>query len=288
MVANLPSLTLHLRSGRTMGLALAVLLLLSAAAPVATGEGPATPPPFPSDNMGGELLGFSAAAVDPGASGSLQVTVSNPASDPFGGAVVDGALELQVYEFSYEGSGQNLTRGDSWAVGLGAPGGSTGPFVNLSVPTVDPGSSTSFSLPVSAPASASAGSYFVRDRFNFTAGGKNYVAASRGFFSDALWREATLTDCGNNGNCTPVLNLTDLNVSGVTPETAISVNSTWPPYVLGALLGGALVLAGAAGYVAFRRNAGARGGASRAGARSTPRRKKAESALGKSRTNDGD
>jgi hypothetical protein len=144
--------------------------------------------------------------------------------------------------------------------------------------------------PFSVPSSASTGAFFIRDRLNFSSEGKNYVLASRGFFSDSLWSQATL-NCSANGTCTPYLDLSLLGVSGVTPETSVAVVNPWADWVLGGVLAAAIVLAGAAGYVAFRR--GGRGpdapeGKSSSGASSPAGRRRAAKALGKRRKSDGD
>lgn len=192
-------------------------------------------------------------------------------------------MELQIYRFSYEGSAQNLSAGDAWAASFGSS-----QFINETIPALGPGATTSFSVNVAVPSSASTGSFFVRDQATLSAGGTTYELRSRGYFSDALWSQATLSSCGPNDNCTPTLNLSLLGVSGVLPETGISVVNPWVPWVLGGVLAASLLLAGAAGYVAFRpkRRDAERGSSS--GANSPPRRRRAARALGKSRSKDGD
>jgi hypothetical protein len=271
-----------------LALCVGAALLVALLSPL-TGSAMASPPrEIHPTSIPGEMLSFSSPALEPGGSGTLTATLANPASDPLNGTLTSATLELQVYRFAYEGNSQNLTQGDSWAVSLALPGGASSFSVNGSFPSVAPGATAALSVGIEVPSSATAGSYFVRDRLNFSANGISYVTASVGFFPPALLDKALL-QCGSEGNCTPYVNLGLLNVSGISPETSISVSSPWTPIILGAILAAAAGLAIAAGYVAFRRRGRPvveRG--SRSGARSSPRRTKAAKALGKSRTSDGD
>lgn len=264
--------------------------LLSGTVPFLSPTGPAvasSPPPIHPVNIPGELLAFSSPpSLEPGGSGVLTASLSNPAADPLNGSLTGATLELQVYRFAYEGNSQNLTRGDSWAVSLSLSDGESGSSVNASFPTVAPGSEQALSVGLTVPSSATQGSYFVRDRLNFSANGISYALASVGFFPTSLLDRALLT-CGAS-NCTPYVNLTLLGVSGLSPETSISVTSPWTAVILGIVLAAAAGLAIAAGYVAFRRRGKPVEGGSSSGTRPSPRRKKAATALGNKRTNDGD
>lgn len=273
-----------------LGLALALGPAADASAAAATGAAGAsgTPPPPPlATNFGGALLSFSSLALGPGSSGTLTVTVTDPTNATVAGwgrAISSGSLELEIYRFSYDGSEQNLTPGDSWAPGWT----SGGRFVNETLPSLAVGASTSFGLQVEVPTTASTGAYFVRDRVDLFSGGTEYVLGSRGTFPDALWNAATLTNCTASAGCTPTLNLTMLGVSGVSPETSISVTNTWVPWVLYSVLGASIGLAAIAGYLVFRPGRRRPSGASSAGATRSPRRRRAASALGKRRKSDGD
>ncbi len=277
-VALVLVLALALPLGPTAGSAIA------ARAPGASG---APPPPPLATNFGGQLLSFSALGVGPGSSGTLTVTVTDPTNatvSGWGRAISSGSLELEIYRFSNDGSEQNLSSGDSWAP-LWSQGGR---FVNESLPALAVGDSTVFQLQVQVPSTASTGAYFVRDRVDLVAGGTQYVLGSRGTFPDALWNAATLTNCTTGAGCTPTLNLTMLGVSGVSPETSISVTNTWVPWVLYSVLGASIGLATIAAYLVFRPGRRRPSGASSAGATRSPRRRRAASALGKSRKSDGD
>lgn len=259
------------------------LLLSGIAAGSGTGGSPLAVPPALPVNFGGAFLAFDAPALGPGSSGTLTVSVTDPSTVAgWNLSISGGELELQIYRYAYQGTAQNLSSGDAWAATFGG----SGSFENLTLPPLGVGASTSFSVPVSVPSSASSGTYFVRDSVSLSAGGQAFVLRSRGYFSDALWNSATLQNCGPNDNCTPTLNLTMLGVSGVSPETGISVVNTWVPWVLGGVLAASIALAGAAGYVAFRPRRAT--GASRSGTSSSRRRSQADKALGKRRSKDGD
>lgn len=276
------------RGGKLLGVAWTVLIVLALGAAPGAALAASSPPPSLGENVPGLLLAFSSNTLQPGGTGTLTVTLSDPASAELNASIEDASLELQVYRFAYEGQSQNLTQGDAWATSLSVNGGPASFSVNTTLPTVPLGESTTLAVTVNVPSSATAGSYFVRDRLNFTSGGVAYITASRGFFSDSLWSQATLS-CTASGACTPIFNATLLGVSGVSPETSISVSSPWTAVILGGVLAAAAGLAIAAGYVAFRRRGRpVRDGGSRSGARPSPRRKKAATALGNKRTNDGD
>ena len=216
------------------------------AAPVAAGV-----PPLPSAVYTAFLTELAVPVAAPGSTVTLQGLLSNPLSDPINAV----NLTFQLYEFN------------------GYPGNGTGPLPSAGNPTfvsphasgsvewfdevaLAPGASVSVAATIAVPSGAAAGDYAVRTGLEFASNGTTYLLESRGYFSYAEWTNATTLPGGGS-----TLNVSRLGVSGILPETAISVQSSPFPIVLAALLGGALVLAGAGAYYAVRRGPGSRSGA---------------------------
>ena len=201
----------------------------------------APPPPLPGPT-GGEALQLAASPIAPGAQGSLSVGLANPLSGNWTGVVVT----LNVYGEGSPGSLRNVSAGASWAPQF-TLGGTSSTWANLSVASLPSGGSRGFAVGVTVPASAPVATYFVRTQLSFQMGGDSFLLRSRGFFSAALWQEAT-----EASNGTPTLNLTRLNVSGVTPDGSIPVApSPENPWVWGLLAGAAGL--GVAGFYVARR-----------------------------------
>lgn len=239
---------------RTWAVALAVALSGLLALAVTPGPAHADPyPPLPVE-VGRQLVGnLSAPSLAPGTSGSLGFTVANP----FAGAIQGVTLTLQVYAFNgFPGNATSLVPVASAPILTTAT--SSGPSANVSVSTLASGGVYRGSVGVATSASTPSGTYAVRTALSFTtvANSTGYRLESRGWFDDATWRAATELP---NGSVT--LNLSKLGVSGVTPETAILVTSTDWAWVLGGVLAAAIVLAGAAAWVYFRRGPGSTSGA---------------------------
>jgi hypothetical protein len=116
------------------------------------------------------------------------------------------------------------------------------------VASLAPGARVAIAVAVVVPSSAPLGDYAIRTGLDFGVNGSAYLLESRGYFSYDTWSNAT---AGAGGS--PTLNLTRLGVSGVLPETALAVESTTMPWVLGGLVAGALLLAGAGAFYAVRR-----------------------------------
>lgn len=216
-------------------------------------------PTFPSDTFLSQLsLPSTAAGTDTG----LAFQFSNPLN----ATITQVVLTFELYEY------------------VAPPGGSAGPLpsppvdfsvsgalvlgTNLTLASLPKGTPWTGSISVHVPGDAPAGTYGVRDQAVFTFNGSNFRLASRGYFTESQWSNATKTPSG-----TPTLNLTRLGVAGVTPETALFVsNPTALNAALYALLGGAVGLVGVAAYLWWRRTG------SSSGARDPERNKAAESA----------
>ncbi len=204
-----------------------------------------SPPPLPP-NIPGKMLGLSSPAMAPGASGSLTVNFSNPFSE----SIVSVALSLGVYAWTAldNSSSGPVGPSDSWTPGISLNGSPASKSVSWTENAVASGDHQTFSVAVQVPSGCPQGTYFLRSSLNLTlSNGTRYVMLSRGFFSGALWQKATLGPGGH-----PILNLTLLNVSGVSPETSIVVVADTAAPWLWLFLGAALVLAGAGGFLWVR------------------------------------
>lgn len=198
------------------------------------------------------LSNLTLPAVDPGGSATLSFTVGDPANFTALSAVV---ATFGVYAFNgFPGNAP------SFVPVAHAPvldnGSASGPEVNVSVGALAPGTTYSGSLRVVTSPATPQGTFAIRTALSFSSVGKDYRLESRGWFSAGLWANAT---AGPNGSAT--VNLSKLNVSAVVPETALLVNVSDWPWVLGGLLGAGLVLVGAGAWVYFRKTAASRSGA---------------------------
>jgi len=232
----------------TLGLS-GLLALTAIAAPAHASSYPPLPIEF-----GRQLVGnLSAPSLAPGASGSVGFTVADPLAGPIQGIT----LTLQVYAFNgFPGNATSFVPVTSAPI-LTTPT-TSGSLANVSVGNLASGGVYRGSVGVATSSSTPSGTYAVRTALSFTSATNStvYRLESRGWFDDATWRAATELP---NGSVT--LNLSKLGVSGVTPETAILVSSADWAWVLGGVLAAAIVLAGAAAWVYFRRGPGSTSGA---------------------------
>ncbi|MGA7923137.1 MAG: hypothetical protein WCA77_04100 [Thermoplasmata archaeon] len=260
------------RSRAVRAVLVSAVLVLTSLAFVPGDTRATTYPPLPLGDDGRFLSPLSAPSLAPATSGEVTVDVRNPLSTLISG--VNVALALYAFN-AYPGNATG-------PLPAGSPEFTTAQGSDLSVqftiPSIAPGGSASESAGVSAPGGAPSGAYAVRTSVGFSSNGSAYLLESRGFFSAAVWANATTGPGG-----TSVLNLTRLGVSGIVPETAVMVTSSSTPYVLYGILALAILVAGVAAFLAYRGGPG-----SRSGTRTPPDPHSAPSALGKSRTNDGD
>ena len=263
------------RPSRWVGPATLVTLLLLLPSPVATAAPvPVAYPPLPVAEGIAVLTGLSAPIVAAGGSGTLTGAVH----DPLNGSLSALFVRLSVYSFEPSPGGSAVTAVPPGSpVALSDPNGSGGSLV-LGLGDLAAGASEGFSVDVVTAGDAPAGAYAVRLSVAFVEAGVGYELESRGFFSASAWENATRLP-GNRST----LNLTQLGVSGVVPETVVQVEPpAITPYLYGMLVG-AFGLAAAGGYYATRARR-----KSSSGARSAAEESRAESAFGKSRTKDGD
>jgi len=244
------------RSGRVLGSvwkATTVIAAVLALVGVPGSVRAAPYPPLPIED-GRELVGnLSAPSLAAGASGNLDFSVANPLAGPIDAVT----LTFQVYAFNAFPGNATSTVPVAGAPVLTVPGAS-GISVNVSVPNLEPGNVYRGSVGVVTASSTPAGTFAVRTALSFdlATNGSAYRLESRGWFTAAAWTAATELP---NGSAT--LNLSRLGVSGVTPETAVLVtNQNWD-WVLGSLLAAAIVLAGVAAWIYFRRGPGSTSGA---------------------------
>ncbi|HTT15159.1 MAG TPA: hypothetical protein VMG81_05215 [Thermoplasmata archaeon] len=232
--------------------AVAVVLLLLVPGAVARPVPWTGYPPLPEALDRDFLPNLSAPSLAPGGGGSIDFSVSDPLAAP----LADAQLTLGVYAFN--GFPGNATGGVPVA---GAPvlttPSSSGAEANVSLGSVLPGRSVSGSIGIQTSATTPSGTFAVRTALAFSENGTAYRLESRGWFSDAVWANATELP---NGSVT--LNLSRLGVSGVIPETAVLVSSSALDWAIYAIAGAGVVLVGVGAFVYFRRvsksSAGAR------------------------------
>ena len=245
-------------------------VLLLAAPANAQGAPPlATPVLLPEGLWSHFLSNLSVPSTAPGNGVSLTGTAANPLN----GTLFQVTLTIEVYAFApFPG---NTTQGLPRTMPSLSAGGATGFEANLTWGSLLPGVASSVQVSVVVPSGSPPGAFLLRTSLSFSMGSSYFRLASRGFFGLAEWENATQF----NGT----VNASRLNVSGVTPETAVEVENPLPPYYLYPLLGVSIVLAGAGSYVAFRTTQ-----RSKSGTRDAGPEKNADTALGKRRTKDGD
>lgn len=249
--------------------ALALMLAGAAGAPGARAAAKA-PLPVGMDRL--FLENLTGAELSPGSTGAITLEVGNPLAFPIGGTV----LTLDLYAFNAF-PGNATSQVDVGSAPVLSNGSASGLEVNESLGTLAPGSDRALSVPVVTGTSTPSGTFAVRTSLAFTGNGSSYRLASRGWFTAALWSAAT---SGPNGSV--VLNLTALGVSGILPETSVLVSSSDFSYVLGALLGGGVLLVATGAWLYFRR------ANSSSGTRPSPDATHAPRAFGINRTSDGD
>ena len=234
------------------GLVLLLVLASGTLAGTARGASTATLPV----SMGSRFVGnLSSPGLVAGASGPLSLTLSNPLVTAMGAVL----LTLQVYAFNAFPGNATSTLPLSSPPLLATSSG-TGLRANFTYSSIPSGSRLSLSADVVTSSTTPLGAYAVRTSLSFLGpNGTAYHLASRGWFSQALWEQATE---GPNG--TTVLSnqsLTILNVSGVLAETSIQVTSTSLNVALYVLLGIVFVLVGVGAYFYFARSAHSSSGA---------------------------
>jgi len=215
----------------------------AAASPVAA----AYPPlPLPLDR---QFLGnLSAPTVAPGGSTRLTFGLTDPAS--LGAALDRIVLTFQVYAFNgFPGNASAELPVANAPVLSNAT--SSGSLVTVSLASLASGASYNGSVGIATSGATPAGTFAIRTSLAFNASGTAYLLESRGWFSASVWDRATE---GSNGTAT--LNLTELGVSGVLPETGVLVAASDWGWALGALLAAAFVLLAAGAWVYFRRGPG--------------------------------
>ena len=240
------------------GPAIAVLVGLALALPGGFAASPPAPLPLADD---GRFLGnLSAPVLSSGASGSVAGTLSDPLTVPLTAVV----LVFELYAFTAAPGGNVGALPDT---GVQLPSGNASETsISMAIGTLSPGApALAIAFPVFAESGAPAGAYDLRSSLQFDANGTSYRLESRGFFSDAAWSAATRPSAGGGPG---TLNLSELGVQGILPETAVGVVANgFPTIVLGLAVGG---------YLYVRRGPG-----SRAGADGAPPPQSAPSAAGK-------
>ena len=219
---------------------------LSTSAPAA-----ASFPSLPPAEYIGFLSNLTVPVGVPGGSVPLTGTLHNPLTGP----LVLVNLTFQFYAFNGFPGNDTSSIPSSDAPTFAAPTG-PGPVDWVDQPSFASGASQPIALTINIPAGASTGDYVIRCGLQFAFNNSTYLLESRGYFTYSEWTNATVAPGGGS-----TLNVSRLGVSGVLPETALSVQDSPIPWVLYGLLGGAIVLAVVGGYYAARRGPGSRSGA---------------------------
>jgi hypothetical protein len=218
--------------------------------------GSATAAPYPTLPVGDGaiLLGnLSAPTLTPSASGAVTFSVVNPLTLDLTGAI----LTFDVYAFNAFPGNATSTVPVSGAPVL-SNASASGPLVEVLIGTLAPGARYTGSVGVATSATTPSGAFAVRTQLEFLANGTAYRLASRGWFTAAQWSAATELP---NGSAT--LNLTELGVSGVLPETAVVVASSVFPWALAAVAAAGVVFVGLGAWFYFRRESSSRSGTRR-------------------------
>ena len=222
----------------------------------AAGYAVAAPNPHLPIALDSSFVGnLTAPGLTSGASGTLQLTLTDPLPVTIHGVT----LTLELYAFNaFPGNASS-------SLPLSAPpllttASSQGLWANFSYASLASGARSALSVGVVTSSTTAVGAYSVRTALAFTApNDTTYRLASRGWFTQALWEEAT-----EEPNGSAVLDnqsLTVLNISGVLPETSIQVTSTALDIALYAILGVVLVLVGIGAFFYFRRTSKSNSGA---------------------------
>jgi hypothetical protein len=268
--------------GGTQEIALSVVaaaIILLTPAQLSSEPASASAPAFPvlpPAYEGKFLSNLTLAPLAPGSTGTLTWQLANPLQ----GALSTVTLSFGLYAFNaYPGNATgNLPSGSVPQLSLQ---GVAGPSVNFTTSSLVHGAVASSPISVTVPVGTLLGDYAIRCLLTFVENGTAYRLASRGYFSAAAWNYATNGSSGPSGN--PTLNVSRLNVSGVLPETAVTVLNTSGPLWIYGLLAGAVIATGIGGYYSVARKRG-----STSGTRTPPDPSRADNAFGKSRTSDGD
>ena len=174
---------------------------------------------------------FTTPVIRPGGSGTYNFTISNR----YDANMTDVRLEVSLYMWA--------TLEESKAIGdLKGPkpkfdDGATTTVIELG--TIAKGGSAPVALDIHTGDDTPKGTYFVRHRLTFKYLGEEYVMSSRGYFTTPQWEGF---DYGNL--------YYQLNVSGIVPDSSISVKDPVPLWPL-ALLVGLCVLFGALAVVFY-------------------------------------
>jgi hypothetical protein len=260
------------RNARTAWLAAVVgalaLTLLVPPPAVAAGFPPV---PLPFDRW--FVSNLTGAEVAPGGGGTISFTVGNPFPNETISAV---ELTVEVYAFNAFPGNATSTVGVAGAPVLSTPTASGG-AVNVSYGTLPAKSTVAGSVAVATSATTPSGTFAVRTALRFSVGATAYLLESRGWFTADAWAAAT---AGPGGSVD--LNVSALGVSGVLPETSVLVTASNLSTAIWGVLAASVVLIGVGAWLYFRPPK------SSSGVRKAPDDIQAPSALGRSRTSDGD
>jgi hypothetical protein len=239
---------------RAPALAVALLLVLVVFAT------PARAADFASVDYVNKLIQpVSTPQLEPGQSGDFQFQFNS--TYPAGMPMLNVHLNVSIYEYETIDTSIRVDRNWSYPYPIIEPGGGREFHWDPTAP-VEPGTVTNLSFTVltsSDPNLMPSGSVFSQASYvlrmwlefdgNVSGTITHFRMASRGYFTDVAWAQATnmtYTNPCNPPTCRGNLNLTFLHVDGVLPDSSFGVKPPipqWPFYLLIAL---AVVCAGLA------------------------------------------
>lgn len=206
---------------RSEVLALAILLTFSHTA--------VADDPTDTERVNKLMSGFDTPRLSPGQSGTFSFNLTNPNEN----AMTNISLTMSIYMFATEG--QTQTVDNSWEtpyIENNLEQEFTLPMFDLDALPEENSRRSAVTVVTSADTpQGSPGAYFVRFRMEFDyvneSGAGSYVMASRGYFTDQMWEDAT--NDTNLQNCDDVdrkgdLCLTYLGVDGIIPDSSFSVS----------------------------------------------------------------
>ena len=170
------------------------------------------------------ISGYNVPTLDPSSTGNMVIELFNNLN------VTATSIKLTADVYAYV----NLAN----AVSYNLAASDTIPLINgtnpsvIYLPYLQANSSVNITLPVTASSTVSSGSYLVKFMMNAVIGSKNLTFKSKGYFPSSLWNRAT----AGTG-----FNYTLLNVSGILPETSITIKNPSVPLFLWTILALAVI-----------------------------------------------
>jgi len=158
-------------------------------------------------------------SIEPGREKEMTVTIKNPYPEEMNTI----NFTVSIYWYSYLGVDKNISEVDEPPV---FDDGKT--YSILDIGDLPTNESQELEYIIRTSEKTKEGVYSIRFKLEFSINGIEEVMKSRGYFSSEEWEDAKSFDGG--------FNLTQLNVSGIIPESTFEVRDPiprWPQYTLG-------------------------------------------------------